>query len=128
MATAERVVLRQRLCRGQACGSVFFVCRPCDRGQRYCSDRCRGKARREQRRAANRRHQSSPEGRLDHRDRQRAYRVRLSGRGVTDHSSETRLDVFTVAPPTALVPVRCLDGVFCRICGRKGTLIDPFTG
>src|SRR4030095_3371827 len=37
----------------------------CDRGQRYCTDRCRSKARREQRRAANRRHQQTPEGRLD---------------------------------------------------------------
>lgn len=54
--------------------------------------------------------------------------MRLLERGVTDHSSEARSDVFTVAPPTALVLGRCLDGVFCRICGRKGTLIDPYTG
>ena len=44
-----------------------------------------GKARRQQRRAANRRHQHSREGRLDHRDHQRAYRERL--RRVTDHTS-----------------------------------------
>ena len=37
-------------------------------------------ARRHQRRAANRRHQQSPEGRLDHRDRQREYRQRAERR------------------------------------------------
>ena len=53
---------------------MFYLCRHCDRGQRYCSARCREKSRRLQRREANRRHQRSPEGRLDHRDRQRAYK------------------------------------------------------
>ena len=50
------------------------------------------KARRRQRRAANRRHQQSREGRLDHRDRQRAYRERHSLRRVTDHTSPATYD------------------------------------
>ena len=47
---------------GPGCGAVFWICRHCDRGHRYCGERCRRKARRQQRRAANRRHQQSPEG------------------------------------------------------------------
>ena len=83
---AAEVILRQRVCR---CGTTFYICRSCDRGQRYCSQGCRQKARRQQRREANRRHQQSPEGRLDHRDRQERYRqgLRFRQMRVTDHGS-----------------------------------------
>ena len=128
MAAGEQVPLRQRFCRAQACGSVFYVCRSCDRGQRYCSERCRDKARREQQRAANRRHQRSPEGRLDHRDRQREYRRRLVVLRVTDQGSETRVDFSSLLLPSPLLLDQCGSEVICRICGRAGTLIDPFTG
>ena len=78
-------VLRQRACVG--CHAVFWICGHCDRGQRYCSSTCQAEARRGQRRRANRRHQRSPEGRLDHRDRQREYRRRRAG--VTDQGSQS---------------------------------------
>ena len=78
-------LLRRRIWRGAGCGAVFWICCHCDRGHRYCGERCRQKKRRQQRRDANRRHQQSPEGRLDHRDRQRAYRERCRHRArVTD--------------------------------------------
>lgn len=128
MADAEEVPLRQRLCRAPWCGAVFYVCRPCDRGQGYCSDRCREKARREQRRAANHRHQRSEEGRLDHRDRQRSYRQRQAARRVTDQGSGEEVDSSTL-PPVALPAAQSASGeVICCACGRRGTLIDPFTG
>lgn len=128
MALAEQVTFRQRFCRAEACGAMFCVCRPCDRGQRYCSERCRDKSRRGQRRAANRRHQQSPEGRLDHRDRQREYRRRLVVVRVTDQGSERQVDFSNLPSPSALVLDRSGSEVVCRVCGRKGTLIDPFTG
>ncbi|MCY4634783.1 MAG: hypothetical protein OXG04_09840, partial [Acidobacteria bacterium] len=58
------------------------------------------------------RHQQSPEGRLDHRDRQRAYRDR---RRVTDQSSaaaprSTRLAVPDVAPASVSAQIRPLVG------------------
>lgn len=85
MAGKDLDVLRLRVC--HRCCAPFWICRPCDRGQRYCSSQCRASARWEQHRQANRRHQQSPEGRLDHRDRQRAYRQRCAPRRVTDQSS-----------------------------------------
>jgi hypothetical protein len=128
MANADQVRFRQCLCRGQACESVFYVCRPCDRGQRYCSERCQDKTRREQRRVANRRHQRSLEGRLDHRDRQREYRRRLAARRVTDQGSGEEVCSSTL-PPLTLPPVETASGeVICCVCGRRGTLVDPFTG
>ena len=66
----------QMFCQAANCGALFFICAHCNRGQRYCSAVCRQKARRQQWRDASRRHQQSPEGRIDHRDRQRAYRQR----------------------------------------------------
>jgi hypothetical protein len=95
MAEQDEDVLRRRIC--QACHAFFWICRPCDRGQRYCNTPCRASARREQQRQANRRHQHSLAGRQDHRDRQREYRKRcarrrwasraLAPKNVTDQSS-----------------------------------------
>jgi hypothetical protein len=127
MATGEQIHLRQRQCRGEWCGAVFYVCRSCDRGQRYCSEQCREKSRREQRRAANRRHQRSDEGRLDHRDRQREYRLRLVGR-VTDQGSGGEACSPTLRSLTEWPFEPVAGAVFCRLCGRRGTLIDPFAG
>jgi len=66
--------LRMRACRG--CGALFFLCRCCDRGHAYCGDACRQRGRARSRREARARHQSSPEGRADHRDAMRALRAR----------------------------------------------------
>ena len=76
-------LLRNRNCRG--CGVVFCVCGRCDHGQCYCSPLCRQRARRQQLRAANRRHQRTDAGRRLHRMRQRDYRLRRAEARVTDH-------------------------------------------
>ena len=84
---AEEVVLRRLTCNWPGCGLVFYICNSCYRGHRYCGKTCRKKAQLQQRRNANRRHQQSREGRLDHRDRQRAYRERCRHGRVTDTPS-----------------------------------------
>ena len=89
-----------------------------------------------QHRAANRRYQQSPEGRLDHRDRQQHYRERRRRPRVTDESS---LSVISPAPcgygETITTPAAGalrfqspgrLDkrvGLWlrCSICGRQAT-------
>ena len=84
---AKEVVLRRLTCRWPDCGLVFYICNSCYRGQVYCGDQCRKKARRQQRRRADQRYRRSKEAQLDHRDRQREYRERCRLRGVTDHTS-----------------------------------------
>ena len=37
----HEAVLRQRVCLGQQCHAIFFICSHCDRGHRYCSTACR---------------------------------------------------------------------------------------
>ena len=132
---------------------MFFICSHCDRGQVYCSPGCRDATRRLQLRAANLRHQRSEEGRLDHRDRQRAYRRRLAGsattlavENVTDHGSNDHAsyDIVRAAPSNdselvaldaSLIQSRAprgdfllhRPGIVCRRCGRSGVLINPFS-
>jgi hypothetical protein len=137
------VVLRQRVCRG--CGAVFWICRHCDRGQRYCSPACRREARIGQRRRANGRHQRSPEGRLDHRDRQRVYRRRRAQRArVTDQGSLSITSSVNMrewdTPSTRLAVQRGPATVFlrrwpesrpgrllhCILCGRRGRFVEAF--
>jgi len=148
MAVHGEAVLRQRVCRGRECHAVFWICRHCDRGQCYCSPACRDQARLEQRRRANCRHQRSPEGRLDHRDRQRDYRQRLAQRAlqarVTDQGSlsitspvnmrewDTRSMRTAIQPsPAAVFARRGPEDrpghrLHCAICGRRGRFVDPF--
>ena len=111
---ASALAWRQEVCRGAKCGAVFYICGSCYRGQAYCGDRCRAPAQRQQRRNANRRHQQSPEGRLDHRDHQRAYRARCRLRGVTDTPSTGRPRSATIAPPVRHPAIRPV----CVVCGR----------
>jgi len=108
-------VLRNRNCRG--CGVVFCVCGRCDRGQSYCSPLCRRGARRQQLRAANRRHQRTDAGRRLHRMRQRDYRLRRAKARVTDHGS-----------PVIVLPGGTQRNRLgsCAVCGRYSRWIDPF--
>jgi hypothetical protein len=141
MAVHGEAVLRLRWCRVSGCQALFWICSHCDRGQSYCSQACRGEARRRQHRAANQRYQRSPEGQLDHRDRQRAYRERRAATRVTDPSS---LSVVSPAPfgcgeairkaaavrlPTRLPgqrPRLSLWWLRCSVCGRPSRFLDPF--
>ena len=139
---AREVAWCQLFCRGSGCGVMFYICGSCYRGQVYCGDECRRRMRHEQMRCANQKHQKSLEGRLDHRDRQRAYREKCRLR-VTDHTSARRTRSGNIKKPsmkteidpslaqkfhdrprfrrpqTAIRPV-------CILCGRVGVKkIDP---
>ena len=101
---------------------------------------CRQKALRLQRRQANRRHQQTPEGRDDHRDRQREYRQRQRTR-VTDKSSQPPVASASLSERVGITALSASptpnfrrissrppeDGwVVCQICGRRGRWVDPF--
>ena len=152
MLTDVELLFRQCFCRAPGCGRMFFICSHCDRGQVYCSPGCRDATRRLQLRAANLRHQRSEEGRLDHRDRQRAYRRRLAGsattlavENVTDHGSNDHAsyDIVRAAPSNdselvaldaSLIqprPLRAIsfsiDQESSAVAAALGVLINPFS-
>ena len=116
MTTSPETTFRQRFCRARHCGRLFFICSRCYRGQCSCSIDCRHLARRDQLRAARRRHQQSPEGQVDHCDRQRASCRRLAAASrsqaqkiVTDHASKPDLISDTIARPhsgSLIAPLR----------------------
>lgn len=68
---------RMTTCGRRECSSLFAVCGGCDRGRRYCGDRCAEIARRAQTRRAGKCYQSGARGRLLHAARQARYRDRL---------------------------------------------------
>lgn len=130
MSAGAGTVFRRRFCFASGCGVAFSICRCCDRGHRYCSERCRQKARRQQCREANRKHQQSLEGKLDHRDRQRAYRERQRRR-VTDHGSAPVLVSVTIRPRWTGSTGEDTEYSVCRlvsciVCGRSGFYIETF--
>lgn len=67
------------------CRAQVFICRRCDRGNRYCDGECARAARRESQRAAGRRYQDSRRGRFAHAARARRHRARC--KFVTHHRS-----------------------------------------
>lgn len=143
--------LRQRFCSRLECRAMFFICRSCDHGQRYCGNACRQLVRSQQRRDASRRYQQSADGRFNHRLNQRAYLQRRAQRRrsdmqnkgtVTDQGSVpvlamaisvrlivacARLSGFDLSIPqtTKALPVIKLP-LTCRCCGRRGQFIETW--
>ena len=58
------------------CDQTFVICKRCYRGHRYCSNHCRQIGYEKNRIKARKKYNSSPEALLDHRDRNRAYRLK----------------------------------------------------
>jgi hypothetical protein len=139
-AILGKIEIRQRVCRGPGCSVIFYICRSCDRGQRYHDNVCRHRARCAQRRQANRQYQASFTAKLDHAARQRAYTERQKLKKVTGQGSKTAGPSVTIdsAPTRAGVMMKdpekdTLHGkpnpfrahpepgsglVFCVVCGR----------
>jgi len=127
------VDLRARNC--ARCKEQFLICKPCDRGHIYCSPKCSTIARWESKRRARRRHRSSPEGRLDHMDRERVRRARkrIIQRSVGDHGSKpdsTSCNVSVAPSPARDSASRSIgvdtengDVLRCSICGSPGRFV-----
>jgi hypothetical protein len=96
-----RVELRRRQC--GSCREMFVICRSCDRGHRYCSRECSGRARAASLRRARRRHRHSPEGRADHRDaeRRRRLRRRVGDQGSVHRGAPAMSEARHAAPPSS---------------------------
>ncbi len=110
------------------CGQVVYICSWCDRGHRYCSNRCRRRARRRSLREAGRRYQQGHQGRLRHAKRQARYRARqrASEQKVTHHSC--RADS---GPASVRSCATTLSEPFCPsplvvVCGMCGHPCEPF--
>lgn len=79
--------LRFVVCAQAVCAQVFFLCRRCDRGQRYCTRACAARARWTTLRSAGARYQRSRAGRFRHAARQHGYRTRRRAQQKVTHHS-----------------------------------------
>jgi hypothetical protein len=109
--------LRPRSCKEPSCGAIFTVCASCDRGQRYCSEPCRSRQRRNQVLTAGKRYQASETGKRAHCRRQQAYRGRRCEASVTHQA------MAPITPPATPI-LRSL--THCVICGRSNHWINPY--
>jgi hypothetical protein len=71
----------------KCCDKTFVICKQCYRGHKYCSDSCRDVGYEEARVKARKKYNSSLEARLDHRDRNRKYRLNSHEKTVMDKTS-----------------------------------------
>ena len=134
--------LREVRCHRSCCSRVFWLCRRCDRGQRYCSEECRRHARERSVRKARRNYARKELGRENNRKRQRRYRARMTARQVlctnrvTDHSSQKIGEQASWANVAA--SITCMSRVrahhrpdvprdfepgHCSVCGRPGVVV-----
>jgi len=59
----------------QHCGNFFAMCKRCYRGHKYCSENCRKTGYASSQNRARNKYNKSIEAKLDHRDRNRRYRL-----------------------------------------------------
>jgi len=109
--------LRPRQCCEPRCGAMFAVCASCDRGQRYCSELCRSRQRRNQVRAAGKRYQASEAGKRAHCRRQQVYRERRGEASVTHQA---------MAPVTGPPTPEGRSLAHCAICGQLNRWTNPY--
>ena len=111
------------ICR--TCQHKIFICRSCYRGQRYCGEPCRDIGYQERQGVARKKHAHSDEGKLDHRDRNRVYRIRkkwgLTKKTVTDKGS-AKHKIHLDSPNKTPVP-----HLLCHFCEKK-SLDSVFNG
>lgn len=130
----ESESLRFVVCLRSGCERVFFICRYCDHGRRYCGAECANAARRASLGAAGRRYQATPQGRERHAQRQRRYRERRREQlVVTHHGPAGRpLAVSERAGLAMRIHLRVSgegsgDCLACRRCGRAGRFLRHAT-
>lgn len=130
------------ICARVDCSQMFFLCRRCDRGDRYCSRSCARRGRLDALRAAGRCYQDSRRGRLRHAARQARYRAHATlSQKVTHQTSQPPPQIGIVAASSSDAPPLFGDGkeepidaesvcrsepvsvLRCARCGRLGSFV-----
>ena len=116
------------------CGLDCYICRPCFRGQAYCSDECRIEGRLKNRRKAQRKYRRTPKGKKAHCEDENRRRHGLSKKNQKNMDDQT-----TTALPawgiTLLIFAQLLISRTkawfdrtgrCHFCGSLGKIVDKF--
>ncbi len=139
-------VVTYRIRRCVCCSGQFNVCRPCHKGQWYCSQQCTQLARKTSIRRASKKYQASLKGRVANRVRQRRFRDKLRHAlgspetGITHHPSSDvaparqgfcvvvkRLNNQNNVAPKRIVAVATIIGRLTRLANaRSESSIPPY--
>ena len=112
------------------CGSLFYVCRRCWRGQAYCSHRCRQRRQRRLHREAQARYRQTWRGKIKRALAEKRRRQTLRdpfSKNVGDASSTHPAAEVKVAPQAVWNRDEiAAEAVFCRFCGNPGVVVARF--
>jgi hypothetical protein len=106
------------------CGFVFYLCRKCYRGHRYCSNYCRIVAQQESHRKAQLKYQKSPKGKktrsIAAKKRRRKGQIPIRKNNVIDESTTVpfSMPIIKVSPPNMIAK--------CHFCGYEGKIVKTF--
>lgn len=122
MAPLPRPDCRRFVC--DLCDEAAYICSWCDRGHRYCSDRCSEEARRRSVREAGQRYQRSRRGQRKHAESQARYRRRQAAvaQKVTHHSCHSSPEPATVSTCSTSSTDRSTCPPFWSSAGAQGPL------
>ncbi len=108
------------------CQHGFAICKSCYRGHKYCSESCRALGYRQNKVKARKKYDSSSEAKADHRDRQKAFRLRKK-----EHDPEPRV-INSVTDQSSNLTSSSVDGPSfkdlldvsrrCKVCGCRISL------
>jgi len=100
----------------------------CFRGHKYCSQECRGRGYEDARKRARRKYAQSQEAKLDHRDRNKEYRLKKKRNEkniVMDKSSKKITSLIEKKKTESVAwPLLC---IYCRANCFSGENLDEFT-
>ena len=103
----------------KTCHKIFVICKPCFRGQKYCSASCRSAGYSHARKLARQRYEQTIEAKLDHRDRSKRYRDSLKKKNVTDKSSINFGPIVSTSQSTHLELNQLPQLAYCHHCGNE---------
>ena len=101
------------------CQKIFVVCKPCYRGQKYCSNSCRASGYELSRKVARQKYEKTIEAKLDHRDRSQRYRQSLKQKSVTDKSSPKLKSNVSTLQSSHLKQNQLPQMAYCLHCGKE---------
>ena len=116
-----------RLYHCSRCQTQVFICSSCDRGNRYCANGCRQKARRESLKIANQKYERTRKGKFNNAARQAAFRSRQKQKVTDQGSSQTPRHASlsaTLDKARSALSCRSMGVDFC--CHHCGERCEPF--
>lgn len=114
------------------CGSIFYVCRKCYRGQKYCCEECQKAGYREVHREAQRKYSQTDEGKERRQDAQKRRREEIKkgalkkGMGLLQKLYKSCMCLSMLIRSMLSKDENCQNKQCCHFCGSSGVVVNDF--